>query len=183
MGQKDVFTSAFWSVQEVEAIMRVLNGADASLAKDSTAISQLFNALVREVNQYSQSLHEAKLGTDQVSASIKRLEEIKASINGSIASNLLPPQDADVLNATVARIDEILKKLTSPDRSTNNKLGILGREAEEIRGFEVAARNAKNAVKTIEDENNKLAQSTIKATNQIVELEGTLQRLNSIKTK
>lgn len=183
MVQKNVFTSAFWSVQEVEAIMRVLNGADASLAKDSTAISQLFNALVREVNQYSQSLHEAKLGTDQVSASIKRLEEIKASINGSIASNLLPPQDVDVLNATVARIDEILKKLTSPDRSTNNKLGILGREAEEIRGFEVAARNAKNAVKTIEDENNKLAQSTIKATNKIVELEGTLQRLNSIKTK
>lgn len=183
MVQKNVFTSAFWSVQEVEAIMRVLNGADASLAKDSTAISQLFNALVREVNQYSQSLHEAKLGTDQVSASIKRLEEIKASTNGSIASNLLPPQDVDVLNATVARIDEILKKLTSPDRSTNNKLGILGREAEEIRGFEVAARNAKNAVKTIEDENNKLAQSTIKATNKIVELEGTLQRLNSIKTK
>lgn len=183
MVQKNVFTSAFWSVQEVEAIMRVLNGADASLAKDSTAISQLFNALVREVNQYSQSLHEAKLGTDQVSASIKRLEEIKASINGSIASNLLPPQDVDVLNATVARIDEILKKLTSPDRSTNNKLGILGREAEEIRGFEVAARNAKNAVKIIEGENNKLAQSTIKATNKIVELEGTLQRLNSIKTK
>ena len=183
MVQKNVFTSAFWSAQEVEAIMRVLNGADASLAKDSTAISQLFNALVREINQYSQSLHEAKLGTDQVSASIKRLEEIKASTNGSIASNLLPPQDVDVLNATVARIDEILKKLTSPDRSTNNKLGILGREAEEIRGFEVAARNAKNAVKTIEDENNKLAQSTIKATNKIVELEGTLQRLNSIKTK
>lgn len=183
MVQKNVFTSAFWSVQEVEAIMRVLNGADASLAKDSTAISQLFNALVREVNQYSQSLHEAKLGTDQVTASIKRLEEIKASTNGSIASNLLPPQDVEVLNATVTRIDEILKKLISPDRSTNNKLGILGREAEEIRGFEVAARNAKNAVKTIEDENDKLAQSTIKATNKIVELEGTLQRLNSIKTK
>ena len=183
MVQKNVFTSAFWSVQEVESIMRVLNGADASLAKDSTAISQLFNALIREVNQYSQSLHEAKLGTDQVSSSIKRLEDIRASINGSIASNLLPQQDVDALNATVARIDEILRKLTSPDRSTNRKLGLLSQEAEEIRGFETTARNAKTAIKSIEDENNKLAQSTIKATNKIAELEGTLQRLNSVKTK
>lgn len=183
MVQKNVFTSAFWSVQEVEAIMQVLRGADATLAKDSTAISQLFNALIREVNQYSQSLQNAKLGTDQVSSSIERLKQIKSSINGSIASNLLPPQDVDALNATVTRIDEILRKLTSPDRSTERKLGVLGREAEEIRGFEATARNAKNAVKSIEDENNKLAQSTIKATNKIVELEGTLQRLNSIKTK
>lgn len=183
MVQKSVFTSAFWSVQEVEAIMRVLNGADAKLAKDSTAISQLFNALVREVNQYSQSLHNAKLGTDQISSSIERLEQIKSSINGSIASNLLPPQDVDALNATVTRIDEILRKLKSPDISTDRKLGVLGREAEEIRGFEATARNAKTAIKSIEDENDKLAQSTIKATNKIAELEGTLQRLNSIKTK
>ena len=183
MVQKNVFTSAFWSAQEVEAIMQVLRGADAKLAKDSTAISQLFNALVREVNQYSQSLHNAKLGTDQISSSIERLEQIKSSINGSIASNLLPPQDVDTLNATVTRIDEILRKLTSPDISTERKLGMLGREAEEIRGFEATARNAKNAVKTIEDENDKLAQSTIKATNKIAELEGTLQRLNSIKIK
>lgn len=182
MVQKNVFTSAFWNAQEVEAIMQVLRGADAKLAKDSTAISQLFNALVREVNQYSQSLHNAKLGTDQISSSIERLEQIKSSINGSIASNLLPPQDVDALNATVTRIDEILRKLTSPERSTERKLGVLGREAEEIRGFEATARNAKNAVKSIEDENDKLAQSTIKATNKIAELEGTLQRLNSIKT-
>lgn len=183
MVQKNVFTSAFWSVHEVEAIMQVLRGADATLAKDSTAISQLFNALIREVNQYSQSLQNAKLGTDQVSSSIEKLEQVKSSINGSIASNLLPQQDVDALNATVTRIDEILRKLTSPDRSTERKLGVLGREAEEIRGFEATARNAKNAVKSIEDENDKLAQSTIKATNKIAELEGTLQRLNSIKTK
>ena len=183
MVQKNVFTSAFWSVQEVEAIMQVIRGADATLAKDSTAISQLFNALIREVNQYSQSLHNAKLGTDQVSSSIEKLEQVKSSINGSIASNLLPQQDVDALNATVTRIDEILRKLTSPDISTERKIGVLGREAEEIRGFEATARNAKNAVKSIEDENDKLAQSTIKATNKIAELEGTLQRLNSIKTK
>lgn len=183
MVQKNVFTSAFWNVQEVEAIMQVLRGADATLAKDSTAISQLFNALIREVNQYSQSLQNAKLGTDQVSSSIEKLEQVKSSINGSIASNLLPQQDVDALNATVTRIDEILRKLTSPDISTERKLGVLGREAEEIRGFEATARNAKNAVKSIEDENDKLAQSTIKATNKIAELEGTLQRLNSIKAK
>lgn len=182
MVQKNVFTSAFWNVQEVEAIMQVLKGADASLAKDSTAISQLFNALVREVNQYSQSLHNAKLGTDQITNSIEKLETIKASLNGSISSGLLNPQETQVLTDQVNRIQEIINKLQG-GLSTEGKLSFLAKENQEISDFVQSASKAKQAVKEIEETNDKLAQSTIKAKNKVEDLNGTLQKLNTAKLK
>lgn len=182
MVQKNVFTTGFWNVQEVEQILKVLNGADATLAKDSTAIAQLFNALIREVGQYSQSLNETKNGTDQVSNAMEKLKVIQASLAGSIGSGLLNPQDMQVLIDAQTRIKDILNILNS-GASTKGKLGVLAQESGEIAKFSQDAKNAEQAVKKIKADNDELAQSTIKATNKFAEFEGVLQRLNSIKLK
>lgn len=182
MVQKNVFTTGFWNIQEVEQILKVIKGADATLATDSTAIAQLFNALVREVGQYSQSLNEAKNGTDQVANAMEKLKAIQVSLAGSIGSGLLNPQDMQVLIDEQNRINTLLNILQSGS-STKGKIGVLAQESGEIAKFAQDAKIAEQAVKKIKADNDELAQSTVKATNKYVELEGVLQRLNSVKTK